>query len=78
MQPHTVCDAFAESAFCSDTGNEELQPATYRETAEAIFMALAESGLELPAGEWTCEIELLDEHLDVSARVPKAISPTNQ
>lgn len=73
MRPRTISDAFAEVTFCSETRHEELRPATYRETAAAIFMALAESGLEHdPSGDWTCEIELLDEHSNVSAQVPKA------
>ena len=75
MRPRTVSDAFAEVTFCSEARNDELRPATYRETAAAIFMALAESGLEHgPSGEWpwTCEIELLGEDSDLSAQLPKA------
>ena len=75
MRPRTVSDAFAEVTFCSEAQNEDLRPATYRETAAAIFMALAEAGLEYdPSGDlpWTCEIELLDELSDVPAQVPKA------
>lgn len=75
MRSRTVPEAFPQEALRSEGEIEELRPATYRETAAAIFMALAESGLEHdPSGDllWTCEIELLDEHSDVSAQVPKA------
>ncbi len=70
---------FAEVAIRSEVQNEELQPATYRETAAAIFMALAEAGLEQdPSDEdsWTCEIELLEEYCDVEEQVPNVIIPT--
>jgi len=59
--------------------NEEPRLATYRETAAAIFMALAESDLaDDPSdeGTWDCEIELLEEDYDVDAQVPNVANPT--
>jgi hypothetical protein len=79
MRSRTVSDAFAQLAIRSEVQNEEPRPATYRETAAAIFMALAESGLKLdPSGEgpWSCEIELLEEYCDVLAQVPNVTIPT--
>ena len=73
MRSRTVSEAFAQVTIRSERQNEELQPATYRETAAAIFLVLAESGLEHdPSDEdrWGCEIELLEEYLDVAAQVP--------
>jgi hypothetical protein len=69
-------NAFAEVTVRSEAQNEELRPATSRETAAAILVALAESGLD-PSGEcpWECEIELLEEYLDVAAQVPSVTMP---
>jgi len=78
MRSRTVSNAFAQVAIRSEGGIEELRPATYRETAAAIFLALAESDLEHdPSREcpWDCEIELLEEHLDVAAQVPNVTMP---
>ncbi len=44
MRSRTGYVAFAEVTIRSEAQNEKLQLATYRETAAAIFMALAESG----------------------------------
>jgi hypothetical protein len=79
MRPRTVSDALAEVTFCSEAQNEDLRPATYRETAAAIFMALAESGLEhdpSDEGAWSCEIELLEEYCDVEEQAPNVTIPT--
>jgi len=59
--------------------NEELRLATYRETAAAIVLALAESDLQddpSDEGAWDCEIELLEEDDDVDAQVPNVAIPT--
>jgi hypothetical protein len=79
MRPRTVSEAFAEVTLTSEEQNEQLRPATYRETAAAIFMALAETGLEddpLDEGTWDCEIELLEGDCDVYAQVPDVTIPT--
>ena len=79
MRSRTGYVAFAEVTIRSEAQNEELRPATYRETAAAIFMALAEAGLEHdPSDEdtWSCEIELLDEDCDVEEQVPNVTVPT--
>ena len=79
MRSRTVSDAFAQNAIRSEGEIEELRPATYRETVAAIFMALAESGLEhdpSDEGPWSCEIELLEEFCDVGAQVPNVTIPT--
>jgi hypothetical protein len=79
MRSRTGYVAFAEVTIRSEAQNEELQPATYRETAAAIFMALADSGVEHdPSGEdlWSCEIELLEEYCDVEEQVPNLTIPT--
>ncbi len=78
MRSRTVSNAFAEVTIRSEVQNEELRPATYRETAAAIFLALAESDLEHdPSREcpWDCEIELLEQYLDVAASVPNVAIP---
>lgn len=70
---------FAEVTLLSETQSEELRPATYLETAAAIFLALAESGLEhdpSDEGSWSCEIELLDEYFDEEEQVPNVTLPT--
>lgn len=79
MRSRTVSEAFAEVILASVEQNEQLRPATYRETAAAIFMALAESELEhdpSDEGTWDCEIELLEEDDDVDAQVPNVTIPT--
>ena len=79
MLSRTRSVAFAEVTIRSEAQNEELRPATYRETAGAIFMALAESGLEpgpSDEGSWSCEIELLDEYCDVDEQMPNLTIPT--
>ena len=80
MRPRTVSEAFAEVTIrLEEQNNEDLRPATYRETAAAIFMALAESELENdPSGEgsWDCEIELLEDDDDVDAQAPNVTIPT--
>jgi hypothetical protein len=79
MRSRTVPEALAQLAIRSEAQNEEPRLATYRETAAAIFMALAESGQELdPSGEgrWSCEIELLEEYCDVVPQVPNVTIPT--
>ena len=76
MRSRTGYLAFADVTISSEAQNEELRPATYRETAAAILLALAESDLD-PSGEcpWVCEIELLEEYLDVAAQVPSVTMP---
>ena len=80
MRPRTVSEAFAEVTIrLEEQCNEDLRPATYRETAAAIFMALAESELEndpSDEGAWDCEIELLEDDYDVDAQVPNVTIPT--
>jgi hypothetical protein len=79
MRSRTGYMAFAEVTIRSEEQNEELRPATYRETAAAIFTALAESGLEndpSDEGPWGCEIELLEEYCDVEEQVPNVTIPT--
>ena len=74
MRSRTVSDAFEQKAIRSEGEIEVLRPATYRETAAAIFMALAESGLD--EGPWSCEIQLLEEYCDVEKQLPDVIVPT--
>ena len=80
MRPRTVSEAFAEVTIrLEEQNSEELRPATYRETAAAIFMALAETGLEddpSDEGTWDCEIELLEDDDDVDAQAPVVAIPT--
>ena len=80
MRPRTVSEAFAEVTIrLEEQVNEDLRPATYRETAAAIFMALAESELEndpSDEGSWDCEIELLEDDDDVDAQAPTFTIPT--
>ena len=80
MRPRTVSEAFAEVTIrLEEQSNEDLRPATYRETAAAIFMALAESELEndpSDEGSWDCEIELLEDDDDVDAQAPTFTIPT--
>jgi len=80
MRPRTVSETFAEVTIrLEEHTNEDLRPATYRETAAAIFMALAESELEndpSDEGSWDCEIELLEEDCDLDAQVPNVTLPT--
>ena len=81
MRSRTVSEAFAEVTIRSEEQNEQLRPATFRETAAAIMMALAESELEhdpSDEGTWDCEIELLEEDYDVDAQVPNVAIPTKQ
>ena len=79
MRSRTGYVEFAEVTLLAETQSEEMQPATYRETAAAIVLALAEAGLDIdPADEdsWSCEIELLDEDFDEEKRVPNVTLPT--
>ena len=79
MRPRTASEAFADVTIrLEEQNNEDLRPATYRETAAAIFMALAESELENdPSDEgWNCEIELLEDDYDMDAQVPDVAIPT--
>ena len=80
MRPRTVSETFAEVTIrLEEQSNEDLRPATYRETAAAIFMALAESELEndpSDEGSWDCEIELLEDDDDVDAQAPVVAIPT--
>jgi hypothetical protein len=79
MQSRTGYLAFAEVTIHSEAQNEELRLATYRETVAAIFLALAESGLEYDTPDedhWSCEIELLEEYCDVEEQVPNVTIPT--
>jgi hypothetical protein len=79
MRSRTVSEAFAQVVIRSEGQNEEPRPATYRETAAAILMALSESGLEHDLsgeGPWDCEIELLEEDCDVVAQLPNVTVPT--
>ena len=79
MRSRTGYVAFAEITIRSEAQNEELRPATYRETAAAIILALAESDLvHDPSDEdpWSCEIELLEDYCDVEEQVPNVTIPT--
>ncbi len=79
MRSRTGYVAFAEITIRSEAQNEEPRPATYRETAAAIFLALAESDLvHDPSDEdrWSCEIELLEEYCDVEEQVSNVTIPT--
>ena len=79
MRSRKVSEAFAEVTLTSVEQNEQLRPATYRETAAAIFMALAVSELEndpSDEGSWDCEIELLEDDDDVDAQAPVVAIPT--
>jgi hypothetical protein len=79
MRSRTGYLAFAEITIRSEAQNEELRPATYRETAAAIFLALAESALAHDTSRvrpWDCEIELLEEYCDVEEQVPNVTIPT--
>ena len=79
MRSRTVSEAFAEVTIRSEEQNEQLRPATYRETAAAIFLALADSDLEddpSDEGTWDCEIELLEDDDDVDAQAPVVAIPT--
>ncbi len=79
MRSRTGYLAFAEVTIRSEAKNEELQPATYRETAAAIVLALAESDLVHDTSRvcpWDCEIELLEEYCDVEEQVPNVTIPT--
>jgi len=80
MRPRTVSEAFADVTIrLEEQNNEDLRPATYRETAAAIFMALAEFELEndpSDEGSWDCEIELLEDDDDVDAQAPNVTIPT--
>jgi len=89
MQSRTVPNALAPDAIRSEgkieeprlATIEEPRQATYRETAAAIFQALAEAGLTPdPSSEspWGCEIELLEEYLDVVEQVPNTTMPKKQ
>ena len=78
MRSRTVFDAPAQVAIRSQGKTEELRPATYCETAAAIFLALRETGLTHdPSREspWGCEIELLEEYVDVVAQGPNVTMP---
>jgi hypothetical protein len=80
MRSRTDFEAFADVTIrLEEQNNEDLRPATYRETAAAIFMALAESELEndpSDEGSWDCEIELLEDDDDVDAQAPNVTIPT--
>ena len=79
MESRKISEAFAQVTLRMEGQNEELRPATYRETAAAIFMALAESELEhdpSDEGAWDCEIELLEDDYDVDAQTPDVTIPT--
>ena len=81
MRSRKVSDASAQVPIRSERKIEEPRPATYCETAAAIFLALAEAGQEHdPSGEgpWGCEIELLEEYCDVVAQVPNVTVPKKQ
>ena len=74
MRSRTVSEALEQEAIRPEAEIEELQPATYRETAAAIFMALADAGLD--EGPWSCEIELLEDYCEVEEQVRNVIIPT--
>ena len=77
MRSRTGYIEFAEVTLRSEEPSQELQLATYQETAAAILRALAESNLDddLDEGSWTCEIELLDEYCDDDEQVPNVTAP---
>jgi hypothetical protein len=79
MRSRTGYVEFAEVTMRLEAQNEEPRLATYRETAAAIVLALAESDLQddpSDEGAWDCEIELLEEDYDVDAQVPNVAIPT--
>ena len=79
MRSRTGYVEFAEVTMRLEAQNEEPRLATYRETAAAIVLALAESDLQddpSDEGAWDCEIELLEEDYDVDSQVPNVAIPT--
>ena len=79
MRSRTGYVEFADVTMRLEAQNEELRLVTYRETAAAIVLALAESDLQddpSDEGTWDCEIELLEEDYDVDAQVPNVAIPT--
>ena len=79
MRSRTGYVEFADVTMRLEAQNEEPRLATYRETAAAIVLALAESDLQddpSDEGAWDCEIELLEEDYDVDAQVPNVAIPT--
>ena len=68
MRSRTVSEVLEQQAIRPEGEIEALRPATYREAAAAIFMALADSGLD--EGPWSCEIELLEDDYELEEQVP--------
>lgn len=83
MRSRTVSDGSAQVPIRSEGKIEEPRPASrrdYYETA-ATFLALAASGQEHDPsreGPLGCQIELLEEFLDVVAQVPNVTIPKKQ
>jgi hypothetical protein len=78
MRSRTGYVEFAQVTIRSEEQTEELQLATYQETAAAILRVLADSNLEdelADEGSWTCEIELLDEYFDEDEQVSNVTTP---
>ena len=84
MRSRTVSDVSAQVPIRSEGKIEQLRPGTrreYCETTAATFLALAASGeahdpsREGPLG---CQIELLEEFLDVVVQVPNVTMPKKQ
>jgi hypothetical protein len=84
MRSRTVSDASAHVPIRSERKIEEPRPATrrdYYEAAATTFLALAASGQEHDPsreGPLGCQIELLEEFLDVVAQVPNVTMPKRQ
>jgi hypothetical protein len=84
MRSRTVSDASAPVPIRSERKIEDPRPATrrdYYEAADATFLALAASGQEHDPsheGPLGCQIDLLEEFLDVLAQVPNVTMPKKQ
>ena len=84
MRSRTVSDAPAQAPILSERKIAVPRPATrrdYYERVAATFLALAASGQEddpSHEGPLGCQIELLEEFLDVVAQVPNVTVPKKQ
>ena len=84
MRSRTVSDASAQVPIGSEGKIREPRPATrrdYYDTAAATFLALTASGQERDPsreGPLGCQIELLEEFLDVVVQVPNVTMPKKQ
>lgn len=84
MRSLALSDASAQVPVRSERKIEDPRPASrrdYYEPAAATFLALAASGQEhgpSREGPLGCQIELLEEFLDVVAQVPNVTMPKKQ